>query len=74
MIQDPGARPCADATRLRVVRFFSDIHASQLPGTDKAEKAARLRDLEALSDEKLSELCLLREDLVDHVYRDAHFV
>ncbi|WP_280138490.1 hypothetical protein [Aliiruegeria lutimaris] len=34
----------------------------------------KVRELEAKSDEELSSLGILREDIVDHVFRDAHFV
>ncbi|WP_269432948.1 hypothetical protein [Aliiruegeria sabulilitoris] len=34
----------------------------------------KVRELEAMSDEELSSLGILREDIVDHVFRDAHFV
>lgn len=74
MIDTPGVRPATEDARLRVVRYFSDICGQQAPAAEKADQLARLRALEAKSDEELSELGLLREDIVDHVFRDAHFV
>lgn len=74
MVDVPGTGSEKDASRLRAVRYFSDICAAGLPQSHKDEMLARLRDLEARSDAELSELGLMREDIVDHVFRDAHFI
>ncbi len=74
MTQFPGARPDRDATRLRVVRYYSDICAQRGPTSEKQDLINKVRELEAKSDEELSSLGLLREDIVDHVFRDALFV
>ncbi|MFV0334087.1 MAG: DUF1127 domain-containing protein [Tropicimonas sp.] len=62
------------SARLPVVRYFSDLCSRKFPDAGKQALIARIRELEAMSDEALSDLGLLREDIVDHVFRDAHFV
>lgn len=74
MIDIPGTGSDTEDTRLRAVRYFSDICAQRAPADAKAAQLALLRTLEAKSDAELEALGLLREDIVDHVFRDAHFV
>ncbi|SDK51261.1 hypothetical protein SAMN04488026_104339 [Aliiruegeria lutimaris] len=70
----PGACPDRDAARLRAVRYFADICSGRAPMSEKQGLIDKVRELEAKSDEELSSLGILREDIVDHVFRDAHFV
>ena len=74
MIHTPGSSSEADAARLRAVRYFSELCSGLVLHSMRQERLDRLRDLEARSDEELSELGLLREDIVEHVFREAHFV
>ncbi len=74
MIYGNGDHTKEDAARLRVVRYFSDLCSELEPSAEKQARAERVRQLELLTDEELAELGLLREDIVDFVFRDAHFV
>ena len=74
MIYNSGDRAQQDAARLRVARYFTDICSELEPASEKQARIDKVRELEAKSDEELSDLGLLREDIVDHVFRDAHFV
>ncbi len=61
-------------SRLRVVRYFSDVCSELVPEDVKAARIARVRDLEAKSDDELADLGLLRDDIVEFVYREARFI
>lgn len=63
-----------DDTRLRAIRFFSDICSGKAPADGKRELVEKVRYLEAMSDEELSDLGLLREDILEHVFQDARFI
>ena len=60
--------------RLRVVRYYSDVCSELVPGEVREQHIAKVRDLEGKTDDELAELGLLREDIVDHVFQEAHFV
>ena len=63
-----------DTTRLRVLRFFSDLCSQRAPEALRQAQIGEVQALETLSDEALSARGLLREDIVDHVFREARFV
>jgi hypothetical protein len=60
--------------RLRVVRYYSDVNQELVPDEVREAHIARVRELEAMSDEELEKLGILREDIVDHVFQEAHFI
>ena len=74
MINNPGDRALPDIARLRVARYFTDICSELEPPAEKQARIDKVQALEAKSDQELSELGLLREDIVDHAFQEAHYV
>ncbi|MFD0980358.1 DUF1127 domain-containing protein [Tropicimonas aquimaris] len=74
LLQSTASADAENEARLRVVRYFSDVCSELVPAEVRDQQLAQLRELEAKSDQELAAMGLLREDIVDHVFQEAHYV
>ncbi|WP_068118553.1 hypothetical protein [Tropicimonas marinistellae] len=74
ILQSQDSVEAENEARLRVVRYYSDVCSELVPDAVREQRLAQVRELEAKTDAELEELGIFREDIVDHVFQEAHFV
>lgn len=74
MISNPVVPALEGEARLRVVRYFSEFTPCLETLELHQERADKVRELEAKSDDELFQMGLLRDEIVEFVCRDALYV